>query len=56
MSYLRVLVCGAAVTPEFRQMHVTDEIAADSFRKLIIESLHTKTTLFNDFMHLLKHA
>lgn len=38
------------------QMHVSDEIASDHFRRLIIESLHTKTTLFNDFMHLLKHA
>jgi hypothetical protein len=38
------------------QLGATDEVAAEHFRRLIIESLHTKTTLFNDFMHLLKHA
>jgi hypothetical protein len=37
-------------------MDATDEEAAATFRRLIIESLRTKTTLFNDIMHLLKHA
>lgn len=34
----------------------SDDAAADHFRKQIKQSLSTRATLFNDAVHLLKHA
>jgi hypothetical protein len=37
-------------------LHATDAEAAEHFRKQLKVSLNTKATLFNDAVHLLKHA